>query len=128
MPEQNEVSEPGIIKTPVTYEPQSKTIYQCGGYGVIAKVDEYTHGWDSDGSIGKDEYSELCDEVGYHIAAALNQDSARVQALEKRIVGLERLAKFIISKGTGHLGGCQCDPCLIFDEADQALAADKGGA
>ncbi len=58
------------IKTPVQYEAISKTIYQCGGFGIVAKVDEFTH--DEDDGIGSKQYDELCDSVGEQIVTALN--------------------------------------------------------
>lgn len=72
------------IVTPVTYEPISKAVWNARG-GLVCKVDEHDANFDTDESIGREQWDELCDEVGFHIANALNRQSE----LEKRVVHLE---------------------------------------
>jgi len=62
------------IVTPVTYEPISKAVWNARG-GLVCKVDEHDANFDTDESIGREQWDELCDEVGFHIANALNRQS-----------------------------------------------------
>ncbi len=84
-----------IIKTPVEYEAISKTVYNAGG-GIVCKVDEHTANFDTDDSIGQQQWDELCDEVGNAIANALNrtaEQDRRVKELGAENVRLREREK-----------------------------------
>lgn len=120
MPKQNEVSEQGI-----------KNIQNDERWGTMYREAKAFVAYPNTKIEIKDlRTAELVAEFALNIldlkqasvdkqATALNQDSARVQALELAVNQIvEQHAKL----------GCSASPCSWCKEVAQALAADKGGA
>ncbi len=84
------------IKTPVTYESRSKTIYQFGGYGIIAEIGNFTV--EADNGIGQSEFDQICDSVGNQIADCLNK-SDRFATVEADNVRLREALGRVANQG-----------------------------
>jgi hypothetical protein len=126
MPKQNEVSEQGIKAEeliPMPVEAKGMFLYDADG-DVVCNFLWTTHrtNW------------KRRDEACQIVAAALNQDSSRVRALEERIEGLRTalgVCRTIICDFGQWLPSTSTNRDVkqnAIAVVDNALAADKGGA